>query len=198
MRKYRGLLVLLVWMTALVSVFGYTNLPDITTTTTTSASSMNMKLLQRIRSYMFSTMDKITRPMRPICQGMTRVFRSLHPLEFQMYMISLRAVNHTNTPTSFPTLAAGLTHPPTLSPSFRPTTSPTIAPSVTPTYGAPTVPPFPTPQPSQMPTVQGFSYGPTYGPTISTPPVSAVFSPPATVLPTSPVSATLSTPALVS
>ena len=130
MRCYcRYLVVLLVWMVAHESVFGDTINSDITTTITAQPSTnVKVGLLQRLGSYMLSTMDQIILPMRPFYQGMTRVIRSLHPVEFQMYMISLRAVNHTVAPTPAPTRSPTMPAPtmmPVIAPSYNPTVAPT-------------------------------------------------------------------------
>ena len=128
MRCYcRYLVVLLVWMVAHESVFGDTINSDITTTITAQPSTnVKVGLLQRLGSYMLSTMDQIILPMRPFYQGVTRVFRSLHPTEFHMNMISLRAANPTTIPTP----------PPTKNPTMP---TPTMVPSMAPSYN-PSVP----------------------------------------------------------
>ena len=127
MRYCRYLLVVLVWMAVHVSVFGDTTYSDIIATTAPQPSTnVKVRLLQRLGSYMFNTMDQITHPMRPFYQGVTRVFRSLHPTEFHMNMISLRAANPTTIPTP----------PPTKNPTMP---TPTMVPSMAPSYN-PSVP----------------------------------------------------------
>ena len=156
MRCYcRYLVVLLVWMVAHESVFGDTINSDITTTITAQPSTnVKVGLLQRLGSYMLSTMDQIILPMRPFYQGMTRVIRSLHPVEFQMYKITLSAVNHT---TAAPTPA------PIKNPTIVPTSSPTMSPTLPGQTMSPTLP-VPSYSPTLAPSAP--SYVPTFAPTL--------------------------------
>ena len=144
MRYYRYLMmVILVWMIVCGTVVSnkITHGKKTTTTTaTTSSSGKKGNVWQRIGSYMFRTVDKIVHPILPYYQRMTRVIHSMHPMEFQMYLISLRAVNLTKAPTPAPSKNPSSTSAPSSPyPSYSP--SIVVATSSAPSFPAPTLAP---------------------------------------------------------